>query len=315
MEKMHRIRRIHCFAILLCCLVQTAHSQAATPGPASHQIIIDTDIGDDIDDAFALALALQSREINLLGVTTATGDTQTRAQLALRMLRESGHGSIPVAVGRATRPPTTLTQEDFAKDIDLRGVRFPSAVDFTLAQIRKHPHQIELVAIGPLTNLADMIDKDPAAFHLLKRIVIMGGDIPTETEKASPEWNIKNDIAAAQKVFAAGVPMTVFPLNSTRLRLDPERRKTIFRQASRLTYMLSALYYQWGQETPTLFDAMTIASLLQPDVCPTIPMRVSVDEKGSTVPSPGTPNVDVCLTANEDQFFQLYLRRILAKHP
>jgi hypothetical protein len=60
---------------------------------------------------------------------------------------------------------------------------------------------------------------------------------------------------------------------------------------------------------------MTIASLLQPDVCPTIPMQISVDEKGSTVPSSATPNVDVCLTAHDDQFFQLYLRRILAKHP
>jgi inosine-uridine nucleoside N-ribohydrolase len=296
-------------------LAQTAHSQTEPPTAASHQIILDTDIGDDIDDAFALALALQSREIKLLGVTTATGDTKTRAQLALRMLRESGYGSIPVATGRATRPPTTLTQEDFARDVDLRGVRFPSAVDFTLGQIRKHPHQIELVAIGPLTNLADMIDKDPATFHLLKRIVIMGGDIPTETEKASPEWNIKNDIPAAQKVFASGVPMTVFPLNSTRLRLDQEKRKSIFRQASPLTYMLTALYYQWGRETPTLFDAMTIASLLQADVCPTIPMQVSVDEKGSTVPSSGAPNVDVCLTAHEEQFFQLYLRRILAKNP
>jgi len=312
---MHRIRRIHCFAMLLGLFAQAVHGQTAAPTSTTHQVIIDTDIGDDIDDAFALALALQSREINLLGVTTATGDTKTRAQLALRMLRESGHGSIPVATGRATRPPTTLSQEDFAKDVDLRGVRFPSAVDFTLAQIRKHPHQIELVAIGPLTNLADMIDKDPATFHLLKRIVIMGGDIPTETEKASPEWNIKNDISAAQKVFTSGVPMTVFPLNSTRLRLDPEKRKTIFRHASPLTYMLTALYYQWGRETPTLFDAMTIASLLQPDVCPTTPMQVSVDEKGSTIPSPGTPNVDICLTAHEEQFFQLYLQRILAKRP
>lgn len=312
---MHRIRRIHCFATLLCLLAQTAHSQTTAPAPASHQVIVDTDIGDDIDDAFALALALQSREIHLLGITTATGDTKTRAQLALRMLRESGHGSTPVATGRATRPPTTLTQEDFAKDVDLRGVRFSSAVDFTLDQIRKHPHQIELVAIGPLTNLADMIDKDPTTFRLLKRIVIMGGDIPTETEKASPEWNIKNDIAAAQKVFTAGVPMTVFPLNSTRLKLDPEKRKAIFRHASPLTYTLTALYYQWGQETPTLFDAMTIASLLQPDVCPTLPMHVNVDEKGSTVPSSGKPNVDVCLTAHEDQFFRLYLQRILAKHP
>jgi len=312
---MYKIRRTHCYALLLCLLAQTAHSQTGVPAPAKHQIIIDTDIGDDIDDAFALALALQSGEINLRGVTTATGDTKTRAQLALRMLRESGHGSIPVATGRATRPPTTLTQEGFAKDIDLRGVRFPSAVDFNLAQIRKHPHQIELVAIGPLTNLGDMIDKDPATFRLLKRIVIMGGDIPTEAEKASPEWNIKNDIAAAKKVFAAGVPMTVFPLNSTRLRLDPEKRKTIFRHASPFTYMLTALYYQWGQETPTLFDAMTIASLLRPDVCPTIPMQVSVDEKGSTVPSSGTPNVEVCLTAHGEQFFQLYLQRILAKRP
>jgi hypothetical protein len=119
--------------------------------PAKTKIILDTDIGDDIDDAFALALALRSPEVEILGITTAWGDTALRARLTQRFLYENGASEIPIAVGIATRSTAAFSQARWAQD----GAPFEKqtdAVEFLLKQAQKNPGEITLVAIGPLTN-------------------------------------------------------------------------------------------------------------------------------------------------------------------
>src|SRR5438094_8774792 len=97
------------------CVAQSSEP-ATTPRTApAEKVIIDTDIGDDIDDAFAVALALRSPELQILGITTTFGDTEMRAKLLDRLLEEAARADIPVAAGPPTQPKTAFTQLKYAK--------------------------------------------------------------------------------------------------------------------------------------------------------------------------------------------------------
>jgi len=294
-----------------------APADTARPSQAE-KIIIDTDIGDDIDDAFALALALESRELEILGITTTSGDTKTRAKLVDRILGEAGREDIPVAAGMPTPPRTAFTQRAYAEGGHFTRNSHPAAVDFILDQIRRHPGQITLVAIGPLFNVGALIDRDPETFRKLRRVVMMGGSIdrgygdahgrPTAPE---PEWNVANDIPGAQKLFASRVPIYEMPLDSTQLKMDEVKRAFLFRQGTPITNALTILYHEWGQETPTLYDPMTIAYILKPELCPVQAISIRVDERGMTLrQEKGVSNAKVCLNSNAESFFDFYLSRL-----
>ena len=318
------------FAILLSAPASKAQSVASPAAPdknSPEKVIIDTDIGDDIDDAFAVALALRSPELQILGITTTFGDTETRAKVLDRFLAEAGRQDVPVAAGTPTPPKGTFTQRRYAENNRFAKPSHPDAVAFLLDQIRRNPGQITLIAIGPLMNVGAAIDKDPATFRKLKRVILMGGSIkrgygdlgfgpPTPPE---PEWNILNDIPSAQKLFAAGVPLFVMPLDATQLKLDEVKRAFLFSQGTPLTDALTLLYHQWGQQTPTLFDPMTIAFLVNPALCPVQPMHIRVDDKGFTRADPGPSsapnpsNTQVCLDSNPEAFFRFLLPRLA--HP
>src|SRR5882757_5761671 len=306
-------------------------AQAPPPPPIYHKappekVIIDTDIGDDIDDAFAVALALRGPELEILGITTTFGDTETRAKLLDRFLAEAGRPEIPVAAGAPTPPKSNFTQRRYAVNNRYAKPSHPDAVTFLLEQIRHNPSEVTLIAIGPLMNVGAAIDKDADTFRKLKRVIIMGGSIkrgygdvgfgtPTPPQ---PEWNILNDIPSAQRLFAAGVRLYVMPLDSTQLKLDEVKRAFLLNQGTPITDALTLLYHQWGQETPTLFDPMTIAFLVSPSLCPVQPMHIRVDELGFTRLDPGPPNApnlpnaQVCLASNPDAFFRFYLSRVAA---
>jgi len=285
---------------------------------AQEKIIIDTDIGDDIDDAFALALALRSPELQILGITTTFGDTELRAKLTDRLLGETGHQDIPVAAGTPTSFKSSFSQRAYAEGGHYAKSSHPNATDFILDQIHKKPNQITLVAIGPLVNIGALIDRDAETFRKLKRVVLMGGSVYRRygdlgyapARGPEPEWNIKNDIPSAQKLFASGVAIEMMPLDSTQLKLDEVKRPLIFRAGTPLTDALTLLYHQWGQQTPTLFDVMTLAYILNPKLCPVTPMHITVDEKGSTISSSGVPNAQVCLDSDSEAFFHFVIPRI-----
>ncbi len=264
--------------------------------------------------------------MQIIGITTTFGDTETRAKLLDRFLAEVGRREIPVAAGAPSPPKSTLTQRRYAEAGHFAKPSHPDAVAFLLEQIRRYPGQITLIAIGPLMNIGAAIDKDPATFRELKRVIIMGGSIKRgygdlgfgPPQPPQPEWNILNDVPSAQKLFASGVPLFVMPLDATQLKLDEVKRAFLFSQGTALTDALALLYHQWGQETPTLFDPMTIAFLVNPSLCPVQPMHIRIDEKGFTRPEPGppkapiVPNAQVCLDSNPDFFFRFYLNRVAA---
>lgn len=298
-------------------------AQPTEPAATREKVIIDTDIGDDIDDAFALALALSSSRVQVLGVTTAWGDTDLRARLVERFLQETGHGEIPVFAGPKTTPGTTFTQAEWARKFPEPPHNWPDAINFILDQARSEPGQVTLIAIAPLSNVGALIARDKASFRKLKRVVMMGGSIHKgygdlgylPDRGPSAEYNIKMDAASAKALFASGVPIQMMPLDSTQLKLDEVMRAILFSRDSATTNTLSVLYQQWSAATqlttPTLFDAMAVAAVIDRSLCPTAPMHIEVDEAGFTRPTQGRPNANVCLHSDTDQFFHFYLPHLV----
>lgn len=307
----------------LAILVAGPFTRAQAPAALSSTpqlVILDTDIGDDIDDAFALALILRSPELHLLGIQTAFGDTELRARLVDRYLAAVGRSEVPVLAGVAT-PPRPMSQAPYARQSPER--RHGDAVQFLFSQIRQHPGQITLIAIGPLFNVQAAIAKEPATFRQLKRVVLMGGSVYRgyDNRKAgnahtppSPEWNILCDPAGAKALFASGVPVYVMPLDSTQIRLELPALGQVLAHGSTLTDQLTLLYHQWtGTKEwrwPTLYDPVAVAYSFRPDLCPAKPLRLEVDDKGFTRPVTGKPNVEVCLQSDEKGFLDFLISRI-----
>lgn len=306
-------RRIRVLAAVAAAWVSCQGAPASAEAlPASRiPVIIDTDIGDDIDDAFALVAALHDPRFEVLGVTTAWGDTHLRARLVRRLLDAAGRAEVPVAEGPPTPNSTPFTQRQWA----LAGPD-PAVVDavaFLGDATRRRPGAITLLALAPLTNVQALHERDPGALKRFKDVAIMagsirrgyniGGAIPTPTPHA--EYNVVSAPAALGTLLASGVPVRMFPLDSTQVKFDEVRRDRLFAYGSGASDALALLYHQWrllngwGQLTPTLFDAVPVAWLQKPALCHLQPMRVEVDAKGYTRETAGTPNAEVCLAIEE----------------
>ena len=295
----------------------------AEAGAKQQLVMIDTDIGDDIDDAFAVALALKSPEFRILGITTTFGDTELRAKLLERYLHSVGRGGIPVAAGPETKTDNLMTQKAYAEG--WAGKPRMDGVEFLLNTIRAHPGQVTLIAIGPLFTVQAAIERDPATFKKLKRVVMMGGSIyrgydgPNgQRRPAEPEWNIDRNPAGMRALLKAGVKITMMPLDSTQIHLREMDRERIF-AGGPLGEQLNELYREWvagtptHSPTPTLYDPVAVTYAMRPELCPARPMRIRVDERGMTIPVKGRPNVEVCLKSDEGGFLQLLLSRLTDK--
>jgi purine nucleosidase len=301
------------FFALLLLTAGAAHSAVAQA--VTSKVIFDTDIGDDIDDAYALGLLLRSPEVQVLGVTTAFQDTHLRARLAEGFLISAGRGDVPVYEGPRTAAASHFTQRQWAEGSPDRS--FPDAIEFMLDAIRKNPGQITLVAVGPLTNVDAMIRKDPETFRRLKRVVLMGGSVERGyggKKEPEAEWNIINDIAGAKALFASGVPLYVMPLDSTQIPLDVARQAELFGKKTGMTKALEELTAEWSAVTkhasPTLFDVVAAAYAVKPEICPMTPMRIEVDDKGFTRRVSGAANANVCLESKTREFFDLLMARV-----
>jgi inosine-uridine nucleoside N-ribohydrolase len=305
------MRKLALLSVLL--LVWPVILGAAAPAKKI-PILVDTDIGTDIDDAFALALVVKSPELELLGVTTVSGDTHARARLAAKLLWEAGDRYVPVAAGEPGRP-LPMEQTRWAEGFKSPQIRSANAVTFLATVLRRRAEKTTLVAIGPLSNIAALLTKNPRIGQKIKQIVLMGGSIAHgygDDPNPVAEYNIAADPPAAQKVFGSGVPILMVPLDVTAmLQLERVDRHRIFTQMTPLTNSLTLLYQLWNQRTPTLFDPMAVAMVLDPGLCETEPMAVEVDLNGFTRAAQGKPpNAVVALHTNPAKFFDFYLKRV-----
>jgi inosine-uridine nucleoside N-ribohydrolase len=304
------------FALILAVAVPVAAAERI-------KVLLDTDIGTDIDDAWALGFALNHPGFDLLGVTVTDGDTSSRARVAAKLLQVAGRGDVPVAVGRATPVPADRLDLQFSWAEDYRAktpVGKPAA-QFIVDTARKHAGQVVLMAVGPLQNVADALRLEPALGRHLKRVVLMSGCIygtADEPAKAIPEWNVVSAVADAQLVYSAGLPLTIVPLDSTtHVRLADRERERLKAHRSPLTVSLEALYRLWiesPQQRMTLHDQLAVAETANTGAFfgKVEELPLVVDDEGRTLidAARGT-KVAVCLEPRRDAFMEYYLSGLM----
>jgi len=286
------------------------------------KVILDTDIGDDIDDAWALAFVIAHKNFEPLGITVTHGNTPVRVRMACKMLHLTSRGSIPVFVGRQTEQKEYSYQFTWAEDFAARQPAARKAADFIVETVRRHPGQVTLIAVGPLQNLADALRKEPQLGKLVKRVVLMSGCVYSTAENPAPiaEYNVYSSVADSQLVYGADLPLTIVPLDSTtHVKLSDAERNRLQKYSSPLTFALEALYRLWlekPQSRMTLHDQLAVAEAAAPKrffgKIETLP--IWVDDKGFTRvdPQKGKP-VAVCLEPKRDAFMQYYVGELVGQ--
>ena len=285
------------------------------------KVILDTDIGGDIDDAWALGFVISHSGFDPLGVTICDGNTPARAKVACKLLYLTGRDQIPVAVGRKTHDGNDY-QFAWAEDFEaLKPIGQPAA-DFIIQTAKKYPGEVTLLAVGPLENVADALRKEPGLAKLFKRVVLMSGNIYRSAWNKEPiaEWNVVASTKDSQVVYAAGLPLTIVPLDSTTLvQLKDEERERVRKHDSPLTRSLECLYRLWIDSPGsrmTLHDQLAVAETASPGTFygkqETLPLVV--DDKGFTRidREKGKPVV-VCLEPKRDAFMEFYIGKLTSK--
>jgi inosine-uridine nucleoside N-ribohydrolase len=305
-----------------------------TPTP----IILDCDPGHD--DAIAILLALASPEIELVAVTTVSGNQtldKTTAN-ALRVLEFAGHGDIPVHAG-ADRP--FIREREVAAHVHgesgLDGPELPPpsgtareqhAVDLIAQEIRARDGRLTLVPTGPLTNIGLLLSLHPDARP--ERIVLMGGAIGEGNRTPAAEFNIWADPEAAQRVFSAGLDTTMVGLDVTHRALITDEHTERLRSSGRTGSMVAQLMDFYARfhrarypelNGSPMHDPVCIAHLARPGLlaardafvevdCTTGPSwgRTNVDWRGRE--HFGAPNAKVAVDIDGDAFAELVVERI-----
>jgi inosine-uridine nucleoside N-ribohydrolase len=296
-------------ASILALLFNQPRTPAAGPPPLQRTpLLLDTHFGSSIDDAYALALALASPEIDLQGITTVGKDAEDRAWMICRFLTAVERRTIPVAWGRGKQ--TGLPIADFIQYRRHPAVIFnrtsrpvkTAAVDFLYARLKGNPGKFTLLVLGPLTNIAQLLRQHPDCKPLIKRIVL--------SRKAG---NIKADIPAAQTVFSSGVPLLVASSDPKALpKLNRPLQHKIFAACTPLTFQLQALHQLSLESTTALFDPLAVGLCIDQKYCKVEARRLQIDDKGVLRPRKGKPNARMAMAYQGEKFHPWFIGRLTA---
>lgn len=315
-------------------MVEAAWLNARMPRP----ILIDCDPG--TDDAIALAMAVASPELDVLGVVTTYGNVgvEHTSRNALRVLEWLG-SDVPVHRGAARSllsPRIDASQFHGESGLDAPALgpptrtAEPGGVEVIVRTLLHHPTPVTVVATGPLTNLALAIRLEPAILGNVERIVLMGGSTDFGNDSPAAEFNMMCDPHAAQIVFTSDVEVVMFGLNATHQVIATRDEVAAVRaigneSADVFAGIMSKFegeYLRYGFGGAAMHDPCTIAYLLDPSMFTFRRMHVEVDTNtgisfGRTVHDiwnwSGQPqNVEVAMTADSSRFFEL-LRTCLAR--
>ena len=330
---------------------------AAPASAASKKIILDTDPG--TDDAMAMMLALDSPELEVRAITVVPGNVTAAQGLdnALRMVSLANRCDIPVA-GGAQHPllQKLITAEFWHGQNGLANIQLPPsnctvdalfAPDLIIQMVHGSPHEITLVPVGPLTNIALAVLKDPSIVPLVKEVILMGGSISGGNVNAAAEANIYNDPEAAQIVFQAGWPLTMVGLDVgdktllTQQYLDQLGRthgpvNDFIYGVAKYLVDLSARFNSPG--TP-MYDPLAVGVAIDSSLVKAPAMHVDVETKGEFTRGETVanrhgyvernvlhgdryiieglgrvePNAKVCVDVDANRFLQLFVARIQGK--
>ena len=250
-----------------------------------HKVILDTDIGTDVDDALALAVLLGSKDVDLIGITTVYGDAHLRSTIAMHLCSLLNR-TIPTFNGE-NNPISghevwmSGSEGKNFKDLDSFTPQPTSAVDFLVKAVVAEPDAIDVIAIGPLTNIARAIQSNQDFEKKVKRVWIMGGDFT----QSRVEHNFKCDVDAARIVLESNIPISILDL--------PSSQKTIIRMEEieqiRNAPVFGALLYSeimsWieprNQDWTIPHDPIAALALISPEFFETSPAgHVTIDPEG-----------------------------------
>jgi inosine-uridine nucleoside N-ribohydrolase len=287
------------------------------------KIIFDCDLGGDIDDAFAVALILASPEFEVLGFVMDQGDTPKRAEVACKLLYETGMEHIPVVVGRKTNEYFT-SQFHWAAGFNKVKPIDKSATDFIIENLYKYPGEVILFTVGPVPNMMDVIKKDPEALKQAKHVYSMFGSFYMGYDTGpiiSAEWNVRGDEEAAKMFATSGAEITFAGLDvTTYVNLNEIYRNKLLRRQSPLTNALSGLYTLWRYESyaqpdPVLHDVVAVGMFLWPELYTTRPAHVKVIDGGYTVIDESkTPNCEIGMSIKKEEFLNRVMERLLTQN-
>lgn len=294
-------------------------------------VIFDTDIGDDIDDALALGLALQSPELDVRLVTTVVDDVDSRTRLAWKELGLFGRRDVALATG-APEPLLDPMRPDKAAQFTILtpadtvpASAHARAADRIIDMLMHSNEKFTVIPVGPLTNIALALKEEPRIKDHIERIVLMGGSY----FPAKREYNIYRDRIAAEIVFKSGVPITGVGLDvTTKCKLegaDLARIRDAKNPASQFLYRLIALW-QNGKpgQYPTLHDPLAVATAVEPGLVETRSGAVDVETAvrnlyGTTtftsedqLPKDAKASTRVASDVNVRGFLDLFVTRLSA---
>lgn len=334
-------------------LIFLANAFAQSP----RRVIIDTDPG--TDDAMAILLALNSPELKVEALTVVPGNVEAWQGLenALKLVSLAGRCDLPVA-GGAQHPlnQKLITAQFWHGKNGLAGVEFPAAKckadsrfgpDLIVEMVHKYPHEITLIPIGPLTNIALAVSKDPSIVPLVRDVVIMGGSISGGNVNGAAEANIYGDPEAASIVFNAGWTVTMIGSDVGERTLITRKYlaelQALHGPESGFVFKLADFYLtrseKSGYSGAAMYDPLAVATVIDPTLVTLKDMHVDVETKGEftrgeTVANrmgsiennvlygdhyeiegaiDQKPNARVCLGSDADRFLQLFISRIKDK--
>jgi inosine-uridine nucleoside N-ribohydrolase len=291
-------------------------------------IVLDTDIGDDIDDALALAVILNSPEFDLRGVTTVFRNAPRRVALVRKMLEVWERSDVPVAAG-CSKPllepfDARLGTQFEILDGSESTLSDGHGVDFLVEALEQSDESEKLVLapIGPLTNIALAFAR-ATELAAKSEVVLMGGYWNKGTPGHYPEWNIRCDPEAAEMVFCSGANIKMVGLDVTlRCQLEAKHVQQIASHSSQRAALLSRLITLWTQgygKPPILHDPLAVLAII--DECVTFePMRIGVElcaensggiERGVTKVLSGEPNALVAVDVDVPRAIELFMARVL----
>jgi purine nucleosidase len=315
----------------------------------SHKLIVDTDIGSDIDDALALLLLLHLKEIDFLGITTVYGNVELRGKIAQRILK-SADIDVPVVVGLGSplmphlplwhtgkEGVGILNESELQSPLSDWGLR-TDAPEFLVEQILASPGNVTILAIGALTNVARALEIEPRFVKTVRRIVFMGAGVtyenpipadllPGNEYVACPSHNVRCDVEAARRVFAARLPITVLTNDvTTRVWWGGETVQYFLRATEPLeTVAVAKLLKVWLDYRTRIFgqpiegtcphDPLTVAEAVYTGkFVKYVQGWITVRDDASTsfIPDPAGPH-SVGVKVNQPDFLAWFVPRLLQR--
>jgi purine nucleosidase len=345
--------------MLVCATMFLAMGSVAMAAP--RKVIIDTDPG--TDDAMAIMLALNSPELDVRAFTVVPGNVTAAQGLdnALRMVSLANRCDIAVA-GGAQHPlfQKLITAEFWHGKNGLANIELPKSKckadprwgpDLIIEMVHAAPHEITLVPIGPLTNIALALQKDPSIASLVKEVILMGGSISGGNVNAAAEANIYNDPEAAQIVFQAGWPLTMVGLDVGDKTLFSRKNLAELGKTHGpmndfiygVAKFLVELSEKFGDQGSPMYDPLAVGAAIDSTLMKAPPMHVDVETRGDYTRGETVanrrgaiernvlhhfadgdryviegldkvqPNANVCTDVDPEKFLNLFVSRIQGK--